>query len=63
VSHIIPENSPDWPELDHAAWAATHLLALTRELDPGFPRTDEMRDAATALVRALAAALASGGTR
>ena len=52
-----------WPDLDHASWAATHLLALTREQDPTYPRTDEMFDAATALIHALASALATGRAR
>ena len=59
------ENSlpTDPPELDHASRAADHLLALVAVRDPQFRATAELHDATAALVLALAAALAAGGSR
>jgi hypothetical protein len=51
------------PELDHAAAAADHLLALVVATDPSFQVSAEMHDATVALVHAVVSALTAGGDR
>jgi hypothetical protein len=51
------------PELDHAAAAADHVLALIVAADPTFRATPERHDAMVALVQAVARAVAAGGAR
>jgi hypothetical protein len=53
----------DQSEPGNASRVANHLLALVATRDPQFRPTPELHDAATALVHALAAALAAGGAR
>jgi hypothetical protein len=59
-----PVSRPDErPELDHAAAAADHVLALIVAADPTFRATPERHDAMVALVQAVARAVAAGGAR
>ena len=51
------------PELDHAARAADHMLALVVTREPAFQVTAEMHDATVELVHAVVSALVVGGAR
>ena len=52
-------NAEERHELDHAAAAADHLLALVVATDRTFRVTADRHDAAVALVQTIAAALCS----